>query len=74
MRLFARRCGFSLSDHGICEATHARARGRGPRLWTGPPIAQHRFQTEKESVRATGTSRFLRFVRSTLKVLEQVSI
>ncbi|CAK9064443.1 unnamed protein product [Durusdinium trenchii] len=48
MRLFARRCGFSLSDHGICEATHARARGRGPRLWTGPPIAQHRFQTEKD--------------------------
>ncbi|CAJ1362745.1 unnamed protein product [Effrenium voratum] len=48
MRLFARRAGFSLSDHGICQANHARGNGRGQRLWTGPPIDQHRFITEKD--------------------------
>lgn len=48
MRLFARRAGFSLSDHGICEASHARGVGRGQRLWTGPPIAQQHFLEEKD--------------------------
>ena len=48
MRLYARRAGFSLSDHGICEASHARGVGRGQRLWTGPPIAQQQFLEEKD--------------------------
>ena len=48
MRLYARRAGFSLSDHGICEAAHARGVGRGQRLWTGPPIAQQQFLEEKD--------------------------
>lgn len=46
MRLFARRAGFSLSDHSICRATHARGAGRGERIWTGPPIAAARFASE----------------------------
>jgi hypothetical protein len=50
MRLFARRAGFSLSDHGICEASHARGVGRGQRLWTGPPIAQQHFLEEKDTL------------------------
>ena len=53
MRLFARRAGFSLSDHGICEAAHARGVGRGQRLWTGPPIAQQHFLEEKDWLKAT---------------------
>ena len=48
MRLYARRAGFSLSDHSICRATHARGNGRGERIWTGPPIAATQFATESD--------------------------
>ena len=48
MRLYARRAGFSLSDHSICRAAHARGNGRGERIWTGPPISAMQFVTEKD--------------------------
>lgn len=39
MRLFARKAGFSLSDHNIRPAQHARGVGRGQRIWAGQPLA-----------------------------------
>jgi DNA polymerase lambda len=48
MRLYARRAGYSLSDHDIRPARHARGRGRGARIWTGPPIHGIIFREEKD--------------------------
>lgn len=48
MRSYARRAGFSLSDHNIRPANHARGPGRGARIWTGPPIDSVDFREERD--------------------------
>jgi len=48
MRLYARRAGFSLSDHDIRRARHRRGTGRGDKIWTGPPVDSVPFRTEHD--------------------------
>lgn len=48
MRLYARRAGFSLSDHDIRPANHSRGVGRGERIWTGRPIEGVNFAEESD--------------------------
>eukprot|EP00747_Dinoflagellata_sp_TGD_P219825 gnl/TRDRNA2_/TRDRNA2_91871_c0_seq1.p1 gnl/TRDRNA2_/TRDRNA2_91871_c0~~gnl/TRDRNA2_/TRDRNA2_91871_c0_seq1.p1 ORF type:complete len:744 (+),score=116.85 gnl/TRDRNA2_/TRDRNA2_91871_c0_seq1:263-2233(+) len=56
MRLFARRAGFSLSDHDIRPANHARGIGRGERIWTGQPVDTVEFRRERDIFAFLGLS------------------
>lgn len=48
MRLYARKAGFSLSDHNIRPARHARGVGRGERIWAGKPLDSAAFRSERD--------------------------
>jgi len=56
MRLYARKAGFSLSDHNIRPANHARGVGRGERIWAGRPLDSAAFRCERDIFEFLGLS------------------
>jgi DNA polymerase/3'-5' exonuclease PolX len=48
MRLYARRAGYTLSDHNIRPAKHAKGVGCGERIWAGPKVATVPFDDERD--------------------------
>ena len=48
MRSYARRAGFTLSDHGIRPANYTCGQGRGARIWAGKPVESVEFCEERD--------------------------
>lgn len=48
MRLYARKAGFTLSDHNIRPANHERGVGRGAKIWSGQAITSVEFRQERD--------------------------